>query len=62
MEVGWINLRLEEEHEGGRPRKIYEPEKKRIQLLRMFDHRKHVGAADIGWVTKEIERVKASEY
>jgi DNA-binding PadR family transcriptional regulator len=37
------------------------PEKQRIQLLRVFDHRKHVGAADMDWVTKEIERIKKEE-
>lgn len=34
------------------------PEKQRIQLLRVFDHRKHVGTADIEWITKEIDRIK----
>ncbi len=34
-------------------------ETKRIQLMRMLDHRKSVGLADIEWVTKEIERVEA---
>lgn len=37
------------------------PEKQRIQLLRVFDHRKHVGAADIEWVTKEIARIQEEE-
>ncbi len=34
------------------------PEKKRIQILRLFDHRKHVTMADIEWAKKEIERIK----
>lgn len=38
-----------------------DPEKQRIQLLRVFDHRKHVGAADIEWVKKEIERIEKEE-
>ncbi|MBD0379890.1 hypothetical protein ICC18_07175 [Paenibacillus sp. WST5] len=37
------------------------PEKQRIQLLRVFEHRKHVGAADIEWITTEIERIKKEE-
>ncbi|UFJ42601.1 PadR family transcriptional regulator [Brevibacillus humidisoli] len=34
------------------------PEQKRIQLLRMFDHRRHVAEADIAWVRQEIDRIK----
>ncbi|WP_199617659.1 PadR family transcriptional regulator [Paenibacillus alkalitolerans] len=37
-----------------------EPEKERVQLLRVIDHRKHVGAAGIRWVEEEIERIKSS--
>jgi DNA-binding PadR family transcriptional regulator len=37
------------------------PEKQRIQLLRVFDHRKQVGAADMDWVMKEIKRIKKEE-
>lgn len=37
------------------------PENKRIQLLRMFDYRKHVGLTAIQWVTEEIERIRAAE-
>ncbi|TDF94804.1 PadR family transcriptional regulator [Paenibacillus piri] len=134
VESGLIHLRLEEESEGGRPRKIYEitevgrdrfqqlmeqplesttdtdrlvhfkmvyfqyvaknvrlacleqylnhlqtawtyvdkfesqlkrlkpsPDMQRIQLLRVFEHRKHVGAADMEWVSKEIERIMKEE-
>ncbi|WP_088832400.1 PadR family transcriptional regulator [Paenibacillus tyrfis] len=35
-------------------------ERKREQVLRMLDHRKHVGLADAEWVAKELERVKAA--
>lgn len=38
-----------------------EPEKQRVQLLRVFDHRKHVGLADLEWVKREIERTKKEE-
>jgi DNA-binding PadR family transcriptional regulator len=34
------------------------PEKKRVQLLRMFDYRKHIGSAALQWVTEEIEGMK----
>lgn len=37
------------------------PENKRIQLMRMFDYRQHVGLAALQWVTGEIERIKAAE-
>jgi len=33
------------------------PEKKRVQLLRVFDHRKHVMAADAKWVEAEVARI-----
>ncbi|MCP1310727.1 PadR family transcriptional regulator [Paenibacillus tyrfis] len=36
-------------------------ERKRAQVLRMLDHRKHVGLADAEWVSKELERLKAAE-
>lgn len=35
-------------------------ERKRVQVLRMLDHRKHVGLADAEWVTKELERMKSA--
>lgn len=38
-----------------------EPERQRAQLMRVFAHRLHVGAADIEWIAKEIERVKEEE-
>lgn len=38
-----------------------EPEKQRLQLLRMLDHRKHVGEADMAWIEKEIERIEREE-
>lgn len=41
------------------PKKI--PENKRIQLLRMFDYRKHLGLTAVQWVTEEIERIRAAE-
>jgi len=37
-----------------------EPEQQRMQLLRVLDHRKRIGSADIEWVSAEIERL-ASE-
>ncbi|GLI09762.1 hypothetical protein YDYSG_57950 [Paenibacillus tyrfis] len=36
-------------------------ERKRVQVLRMLDHRKHVGLADAEWITKELERMKSAE-
>lgn len=36
-----------------------EPEKQRVQLLRVLDHRKRMGEVEIRWVKDEIERVKA---
>lgn len=36
-------------------------ERKRVQVLRILDHRKHVGLADAEWVTKELERMKSAE-
>ncbi|PYI56128.1 PadR family transcriptional regulator [Paenibacillus flagellatus] len=38
-----------------------EPEKQRVQLLRVFDRRKTVWAAEIEWVKREIERVEKEE-
>lgn len=35
------------------------PEKIRYQLLRIMEHRRHVGAANIRWVTEEIKRIEA---
>jgi DNA-binding PadR family transcriptional regulator len=37
------------------------PEKQRLQLLRMIDHRKHVTTADIEWIQEEIKRITAEE-
>ncbi|MEF3303729.1 PadR family transcriptional regulator [Paenibacillus sp. GYB003] len=38
-----------------------EPAKQRIQLLKVFEHRLHVGAADIDWIEREIERIRREE-
>lgn len=38
-----------------------EPEKQRVQLLRVFDHRKRLGEVEIQWVAEEIERVRSQE-
>lgn len=38
-----------------------EPEKQRVQLLRVFDHRKRLAETDIRWVTEEIERIRMQE-
>ncbi|CAG7646011.1 hypothetical protein PAESOLCIP111_05078 [Paenibacillus solanacearum] len=38
-----------------------EPAMQRVQLLRVFDHRLHVGEADISWVTQEIKRIEGEE-
>jgi len=38
-----------------------EPEAQRVQLLRVFDRRKRVIAADIAWVENELERTRAEE-
>ncbi len=38
-----------------------EPEKQRVQLLRVFDHRKRLGEVDMQWVREEIERVQIQE-
>lgn len=38
-----------------------EPEKQRVQLLRVFDHRKRLGEADMQWVKEEIQRVRMLE-
>lgn len=38
-----------------------EPEKQRIQLLRVFDHRKRLGQIEIEWVKEEIERVRTQQ-
>ncbi|MFD1956952.1 PadR family transcriptional regulator [Paenibacillus thailandensis] len=35
-----------------------EPEKQRIQLLRVFEHRKLLGETEMEWIKQEIERVK----
>ncbi|WP_028610091.1 hypothetical protein [Paenibacillus harenae] len=35
-----------------------EPEKQRLQLLRVFDHRKRLGEVEMQWIKDEIERVK----
>lgn len=35
-----------------------EPEKQRVQLLRVFDHRKRLGEAEMRWIREEIERVE----
>jgi DNA-binding PadR family transcriptional regulator len=38
-----------------------EPERQRVQLLRVFDHRKRLGEVEIQWVKDEIDRVKAQQ-
>ncbi|XID90182.1 PadR family transcriptional regulator [Paenibacillaceae bacterium WGS1546] len=38
-----------------------EPEKQRIQLLRVLDHRKRLCETDIRWLEEEIERVRGTE-
>lgn len=38
-----------------------EPEKQRVQLLRVFDHRKRLGEVEIQWVKEEIKRVSAEQ-
>ncbi|TMV49674.1 PadR family transcriptional regulator [Paenibacillus mesophilus] len=38
-----------------------EPEKQRIQLLRVFDHRKRLGEVEIEWMKEEIERVRTQQ-
>ncbi|MBD2867258.1 PadR family transcriptional regulator [Paenibacillus arenilitoris] len=35
-----------------------EPEKQRVQLLRVFDHRKRLGEVEARWIKDEIERIK----
>jgi DNA-binding PadR family transcriptional regulator len=35
-------------------------ENKRLQILRMLDHRRHIGLSELGWLTGEIERIKAT--
>ncbi|WP_338026289.1 hypothetical protein [Cohnella algarum] len=37
------------------------PEPIRFQMLRSFDYRKHVGLAEIRWVTAELERIQAED-
>lgn len=38
-----------------------EPEKQRVQLLRVFDHRKRLGLVEMEWVREEIERVRTQQ-
>ncbi|MFB5267537.1 PadR family transcriptional regulator [Paenibacillus enshidis] len=38
-----------------------EPEKQRVQLLRVFDHRKRLAETEIQWIKEEIERVQAQK-
>ncbi|WP_433938679.1 PadR family transcriptional regulator [Paenibacillus lautus] len=38
-----------------------EPEKQRLQLLRVLDHRKQMGETNIEWIKKEIAAVKSEE-
>jgi hypothetical protein len=38
-----------------------EPEKQRLQLLRVLDHRKQMGMTNIEWIKKEIAAVKSEE-
>lgn len=38
-----------------------EPMKQRVQLLRVFDHRKKLGETEIQWVKEEIERVETQQ-
>lgn len=38
-----------------------EPEKQRVQLLRVLDRQKQIVAVDIEWVMNEIERVKTEQ-
>lgn len=38
-----------------------EPQKQRVQLLRVFDHRKRLGEVDRQWIREEIERVQTQE-
>ncbi|WP_339224345.1 hypothetical protein [Paenibacillus sp. FSL W7-1332] len=38
-----------------------EPEKQRLQLLRVLDHRKQMAMTNIEWVKKEITAVKSEE-
>lgn len=38
-----------------------EPEKQRVQLLRVFDFRKRVCEVELQWIKEEIERVKAQQ-
>ncbi|MEK3915638.1 PadR family transcriptional regulator [Paenibacillus sp. FSL H7-0331] len=38
-----------------------EPEKQRVQLLRVFDHRKRLGEVEIEWIKEEIERVRTQQ-
>jgi len=38
-----------------------EPEKQRVQLLRVFDHRLRLAEVEIQWVKEEIERIRAEE-
>ncbi|WP_208629858.1 hypothetical protein [Paenibacillus ferrarius] len=38
-----------------------EPEKQRVQLLWVFDHRKRMGEVEIQWMKEEIEKVRTDE-
>lgn len=38
-----------------------DPEKQRLQLLRVLDHRKQIGMTNIEWIRKEISTVKSEE-
>ncbi|WP_328591383.1 PadR family transcriptional regulator [Brevibacillus migulae] len=38
-----------------------EPEKQRVQLLRVFDFRKRLGEVELHWIKEEIERVQAQQ-
>jgi hypothetical protein len=38
-----------------------EPEKQRVQLLRVFDHRKRLGEVDMQWIREEMKRVQTRE-
>ncbi|GAA0843302.1 PadR family transcriptional regulator [Paenibacillus glucanolyticus] len=38
-----------------------EPEKQRLQLMRVLDHRRQMGLTNIEWIRQEIEAVKSTE-